>query len=236
MNLNIVALIPARSGSKGIPNKNIKLYKGKPLMVHSIDIANKSKYITDVYVSTDSIEYQNIALQNGAKILWLRNESISGDLSPDIDTFTDFLKWCVWIEIKIPDIIVHLRPTYPNRCVSLLDDCIEKFIEKYNNYDSLRTVVPLNKSPYKMYYIDKDKNNLIPYFKEHHLFKEPFNQARQNFPDSYLHNGCIDIIKTEIIQEYNLLSGNKILPYIMNESETNDIDYIEDFINSENKF
>ena len=68
MNLNIVALIPARSGSKGIPNKNIKLYKGKPLMVHSIDIANKSKYITDVYVSTDSIQYQNIALQNGAKI------------------------------------------------------------------------------------------------------------------------------------------------------------------------
>jgi CMP-N-acetylneuraminic acid synthetase len=67
------------------------------------------------------------------------------------------------------------------------------------------------------------------------MFKEPFNQARQNFPETYLHNGCIDIVKTNIIIKKTLLSGDNILPYIMNENEIDDIDNLSDFTNSENK-
>jgi len=228
--MNIIALIPARSGSKGIPDKNIKLYKGEPLLSHSIKVAHQSKYIKDVYVSTDSVIYQEIALKYNAKITPLRPDEISTDLSPDLDTF----KFCIDNINPIPDIIVHLRPTYPNRNVKLLDDCIEQFLKHYTLYNSLRTVVPIKKSPIKMYYIED--NNLIPYFKEFQKFKygdEPYNQARQNFPDTYLHNGCIDIVKTSTILDNNLLSGNSILPYIMDENECNDIDDIEDFINSE---
>ena len=228
--MNIIALIPARLGSKGIPDKNIKLYKGEPLLSHSIKVAQQSKYIKDVYVSTDSVIYQEIALKYNAKITPLRPDEISTDLSPDLDTF----KFSIDNINPIPDIIVHLRPTYPNRTVQLLDDCIEHFLKHYTLYDSLRTVVPIKKSPIKMYYIED--NNLIPYFKEFQKFKygdEPYNQARQNFPDTYLHNGCIDIVKTSTILDNNLLSGNTILPYIMDENECNDIDDIEDFINSE---
>ena len=75
--MKIIALIPARSGSKGIPHKNIKLYKNKPLLVHSIDIAKESKYISDIYVTTDSEEYSNIAKQNGANVPFIRPEYIS---------------------------------------------------------------------------------------------------------------------------------------------------------------
>jgi CMP-N,N'-diacetyllegionaminic acid synthase len=229
MNLNIIALIPARSGSKGIPDKNIKLYKGLPLLVHSINIAKESKYINDVYVSTDSKEYQDIALKYNSKVTPLRSAEISDDLSPDIDTFKFFLNS---IDSK-PDIIIHLRPTYPNRSVKILDDCIEQFIKNYNLYDSLRTVIPIKKCPLKMYYIENNK--LIPYFKEYNNLIEPYNQARQNFPDTYLHNGCIDIVKTSIILNHNLLSGYSILPYIMDEMENDDIDDIDDFNNSINK-
>jgi N-acylneuraminate cytidylyltransferase len=231
--LNIVALIPARSGSKGIIHKNIKLYKNKPLLVHSIDIAKECKYIKEIYVSTDSEEYQNIAVKNGAHVTPLRPLEISDDLSPDIDTFLFFIQMFKDNNLKIPDLIIHLRPTYPNRKIDTLNECIEKFIENYEKYDSLRTVVKIDKTPIKMYYINN--NNLIPYFDNYKDFIEPFNQARQNFPDTYLHNGCIDIVKTELIINNKLLSGTKIYPYIMNENETYDIDNINDFNKSENK-
>jgi len=227
--LNIVALIPARSGSKGIIDKNIKNYKGIPLLAHSINIALKSEYIKDVYVSSDSIEYNNIAIHYGAKVTPLRPATISNDLSPDIDTFEHFLE----NSLETPDIIIHLRPTYPNRRLELLNNTIETFLKNYDNYDSLRTVVLIKKTPYKMYYIDN--NNLVPFIKNHSSFIEPYNQPRQNFPETYLHNGCIDIIKSSVILNDHLLSGNKILPYIMNEDEINDIDDILDFNNSENK-
>lgn len=231
--LNIVALIPARSGSKGIINKNIKLYKGIPLFAHSIKIALESNYISEVYVSSDSEEYNNIAIQYGAKITPLRSKEISDDLSPDIDTFIHFLNMYKNYK-EIPDIIIHLRPTYPNRSLELLNKTIEYFLNNYDNYDSLRTVVLIKKTPYKMYYIDSN-NILIPYIKEHDMFKEPFNQARQNFPETYLHNGCIDIVKSNIIIKKTLLSGENILPYIMNENEIDDIDNLSDFTISENK-
>ena len=154
--LKIVSLIPARSGSKGIIHKNIKLYKGIPLIGHSIKLSLKSKYISDTYVSTDSKKYQIIAVDLGAKITPLRPASISGDLSPDIDTFKHFIKMFENNNEKIPDIIIQLRPTYPNRSVELLDSCIEEFLKKHNEYDSLRTVAPFKKTPYKMYYIENN--------------------------------------------------------------------------------
>jgi len=230
-NLNIVSLIPSRSGSKGLKDKNIKLYKGIPLLAHSINLSLQCKYINETYVSTDSIEYQEIALKYGSKVTPLRPKEISDDLSPDIDAFKHFIN--MYTEQNRPDIIIHLRPTYPNRNIEILNKCIEEFIENYDNYDSLRTVVMIEKTPYKMYYIEN--NILKPYIKFHPNFSEPFNQARQNFSDTYLHNGCIDIIKTEIILKENLLSGHKIYPFIMNNQELDDIDSINDFIKSENK-
>lgn len=232
--LKIVVLILARSGSKGIPHKNIKLYKGIPLMAHSIKLGLECPYVSDVFVSTDSSKYLEIGISYGARIMDLRNIEISDDLSPDIDAFNHFLKWYFRENGgTYPDLIIQLRPTYPNRNIALLNKCIESFVNSYDNYDSLRTVVEIDKTPYKMYYIED--GILIPYFKIDSRFKEPFNQARQNFKESYLHNGCIDIIKTSIIIDGGLLSGERIMPYIMDKNETDDIDTLNDFLRAENK-
>ena len=232
--LKIVALIPARSGSKTIKHKNIKLYKEIPLIGHSIKIGLECPYIQDVYVSTDSKVYQDIAINLGALVTPLRSSDISNDLSPDIDVFKFFIKMFLDKNEIIPDIIIHLRPTYPNRDIEILNDCIKKFIENYDSYDSLRTVIPLKKTPYKMYHISED-DRLIPIIKNYDYLIEPFNQSRQHFPETYLHNGYIDIVKTEIIINYDLLSGTKIFPYIMSENEIDDIDDLTDFNKSENK-
>ena len=223
--MKILCIIPARSGSKGIPNKNIKNLAGKPLIAWSIEQAKKSKYEMRIIVSTDSEEYAKIAREYGAETPFLRPREISQDLSTDLEFIGHGLE-----ELKnenyVPDFIVQLRPTYPTRKVEILDKTIKLFIENRNKYDSLRTVIPFDKSPYKMYLVEKEE--LIPLFKEVNGIKEPYNQCRQNLPETYLHNGYIDILNSDIIKN-GTISGEKIYQYLMSGDEYHDIDYEKDF-------
>ena len=132
----------------------------------------------------------------------------------------------------IPDIVLQLRPTQPCRKVSTIDECLDIFISNMDNYDSLRTVIPFEKSPFKMYTILN--NNLKPLFNKVNEIDEPFNQCRQVLPQSYLHNGYIDIFKASIVN-YGTISGNNIYPYVMDINDTIDIDYMDDWDNAENK-
>ena len=234
MNENyIVALIPARSGSKGISHKNIKHYKGIPLIYHSINIAKKSKYIQDIIVSTDSEEYKIISEKNGAYCPFLRPSNISDNLSTDYEFIKHYVQWLQLNQGgNMPKLIIQLRPTYPNRDIQHLNECIRIMIEN-EQYTSLRTVVPFDKSPFKMYM--KENNKLIPLFEEINELKEPYNRCRQELPETYLHNGYIDIIRTESFIKYDSITGPNIYAYIMNKDETDDIDYIQDWIKSENK-
>jgi CMP-N,N'-diacetyllegionaminic acid synthase len=223
--MEILCLIPARSGSKGIPNKNIRKLAGKPLLAWSIEQAKQSKHKMRIIVTTDSEEYCEIAKKYGAETPFLRPNEISQDLSTDLE----FIKHSLG-ELKKenynPDFIVQLRPTYPTREVNILDETIDIFIKERNKYDSLRTVIPFDKSPYKMYRIE-DKE-LKPLFREVNGIKEPFNQCRQNLPNTYLHNGYIDILNTDIIENGGI-SGERIYPYLMTGDEYHDIDYEDDF-------
>ena len=233
-NLKIVALIPARSGSKGIPHKNIKGYHNLPLITHSINIAKKSSYITDIVVSTDSNEYKKIAEDNGAKCPFLRPSEISSDLSTDYEFIKHYVEWMQKNDNEnIPDLIVQLRPTYPNRNIFDLNKCIQNMIEN-EEYSSLRTVIPYEKSPYKMY-LTKD-HILKPLFEEVNGLNEPYNRCRQDLPTTYLHNGCIDVIRTSSFIKYNSITGPEIYAYIMDKEEVNDIDNLEDWGKSELKF
>jgi CMP-N,N'-diacetyllegionaminic acid synthase len=233
-NLKIVALIPARSGSKGIPHKNIKDYCDLPLICHSIKIAQKSSFITDIIVTTDSEEYKEIVEKNGAKCPFLRPKDLSGDLSTDYDFIKHYIRWAQVCDAKnIPDMIVQLRPTYPNRNICDLNRCIQIMI-KNNEYTSLRTVIPNTKTPYKMYLTEG--NVLKPLFEEINGLNEPYNRCRQDLPDTYLHNGCIDIIRVSSFLKYDSITGSKIYAYIMDKEEVNDIDSVEDWNQSELKF
>lgn len=224
--MKILCIIPARSGSKSLPHKNIKLFKDKPLLAHSIIQAKQSKHKMRIIVSTDSEKYAKIAREYGAVTPFLRPKEISGDLSTDYEFIKHAINYLKKNENYIPDIIVQLRPTYPTRKVNILDDTIDTFINNYDKYTSLRTVVPIEKCPQKMYYIEH--NTLIPYFNKWNNIKEPYNKCRQEFPITYLHNGYIDILKTKIL-EHNTITGDNIYPYILSETELYDIDTENDF-------
>lgn len=223
--LEILCIIPARSGSKGIIDKNIIDYNGKPLLSWSIIQAKNSKYKMKIIVSTDSEKYKKIAIEYGAEVPFLRPPEISQDLSTDFECINHCVKWLEKNENYKSDIILHLRPTSPNRSVTLIDDCLDNFIKNRSNYDSLRSVIPFDKSPFKMYKISN--NHLLPLFRSIDDIYEPYNQARQILPQCYLHNGYVDILNTNILQ-YSTISGNKILPYIMKEEHNIDIDNPKD--------
>lgn len=262
--LNIHAIIPARGGSKGIPRKNIIDYKGKPLIAHSIELALKCPLIDKVIVSTDSEEIAEIAKKYGADVPFIRPSKYATDESRDIGFFKHYLKYLENIIMNdtlpssleldnklqnkinniFPDIIVQLRPTSPNRTLDELTDTIKTFMSSdvYHVYDSLRTVVPVNKSPYKMYRIEnhtikkKKSECLVPLFNEYFdVFKkkhieEPYNAPRQVLPKCYVHDGYIDIVKTLTIYDKNSVTGDLIYPYVRNieQDEICDIDTPKD--------
>ena len=136
-------------------------------------------------------------------------------------------------ENYIPDIVLQLRPTQPLRKIETIDKCIDIFIENRNNYDSLRTVIEFEKSPYKMYNIVD--NQLLPLFNEINNIKEPYNQCGQILPKTYLHNGYIDIFNADIINN-NTISGLNIYPYVMNKNDVIDIDTYDDWIKRQKIF
>ena len=233
--MNILCIIPARSGSKGIPDKNIRSFHGKPLLAWTIIQALKCKYKMKIIVSTDSEKYAKIAKEYGAEVPFLRPKEISDDLSTDLEFIKYTSENLELLHHYKSDIILQLRPVTPNRSVKIINNCLDTFIRNFDEYDSLRTVINSEKSPYKMYSINEEDNKLIPLFENVNNLKESYNQPRQILPKVYLHNGYIDILKTDIIKN-DLISGNKIYPYIMDKTDNIDIDYENDWINAEKNF
>ncbi len=221
--MKILAIIPARSGSKSIKNKNIVKYKDKPLLAHSILSAKASSNINRIILSTDSKQYQKIGKKFGAEVPFLRPKKISSDRSWDIQ----YIKHCCNFlkrENYIPDLIVLLRPTTPNRNVKVIDKGITYFLKNKKKYDSMRSVSLFNQPPHKML---KIKNNRLIGFFDDYIKGEYYAGPRQNFPKTYLPNGYVDIHKPNFFMnsKSNRLCG-RILPFIT--EETLDIDEKKD--------
>jgi CMP-N-acetylneuraminic acid synthetase len=221
--VEIFALIPARSGSKLIPDKNIRIIGGKPLLAHSVSHALASKLINRAIVSTDSPVYAEIARKYGAEVPFLRPSEFSQDSSTDLEVFTHALKWLAENEGYVPDICVHLRPTYPIRKIEDIDKVIQILIEN-PDIDSVRSVTLSKETPMKMWFRG-DNGLLSPVVKTE--LNEPYNLPRQLLPQTYLQNACIDAVRTRVITEMKSMTGTKIFGYVMNENF--DIDTEEQF-------
>lgn len=215
----IIAIIPARSGSKSIKNKNIVKLFGKPLISHSIKLAKRCKLISRVIVSTDSNKIKNIALKYGAEVPFLRPKKYAQDNSKDFEVFEHCLSWLKKNENYKPDLVLHLRPTYPIRNLSIIKDAL-LLASSNKNYDSIRSVCEPIQHPFKMYKLKK--NYLIPYIGNSN--KEFGNFPRQKLPKIFWHNGYLDIIKYSTIMKLKSISGDKIIPYYLDSSEIHDID------------
>jgi CMP-N,N'-diacetyllegionaminic acid synthase len=221
-----VALIPARSGSKRIKDKNILKINGHPLLAYTIKAAIQCKLFNKVICVTDSKKYAKIAKKYGAEVPLLRPKSISHEKSPDIE-------WVTWI-MKILnkknnyDIFSILRPTSPFRNTKTIKRAWNKFIKK-KNYDSLRAIEKCKQHPGKMW---KIKKNLIYPILKNKINKIP-SHSRQypDLPKIYIQNASLEIAWTKVLNKKQpSIAGKKIIPFLTKKNEGFDINDQEDLI------
>ncbi|MGH9970708.1 MAG: cytidylyltransferase domain-containing protein [Pyrinomonadaceae bacterium] len=214
MSEQVLALIPARGGSKGIPRKNVMIIAGKPLIAYSILQALASKWINRVIVSTDDEEIAHVAKAWGAEVPFSRPREYAQDLSPDIDVFRHALEWLRDNEGYEPDLIVHLRPPGPARRAELIDQAIE-LLAAHPEADAVRSVSVALQTPYKMWRVGNE-SYLEPVLGIEGI-PDCQSLPRQQLPLVYWQNGYVDVIRPRAILDKNSMWGERALPFIVNE-------------------
>ena len=211
--------MPARGGSKSIPMKNIAPLAGKPLIAHTIEVAQHCQLISRIVVSTDSERIRDIGLSLGAEAPFLRPAELAEDDTTGLPVFLHALEWLHEHEGYRPEIVVHMRPTPPLRRPERVDEAVETLIND-PEADSVRAVSPPLQNPFKMWAIGE------PYLEPliDIGIPEPYNQPRQKLPTVYWQTGYIDIIRTATLTEKNSMTGDHILPYVMEDQFVVEID------------
>ncbi|HEX5837846.1 MAG TPA: acylneuraminate cytidylyltransferase [Anaerolineales bacterium] len=223
----ILALIPARGGSKGIPRKNIRSFAGYPLIAWSIAAARQSELVTRLIVSTDDEEIASVARQYGAETPFLRPEELAQDKTTDLPVFEHTLQWLEENEGYRPEMMVQLRPTSPIRPRGMLDGAIRILIE-HADADCVRGVVPAGQNPFKMWRFDDEDQPMKPLLSVAGI-AEPYNAPRQILPPVYWQTGHIDVIRVSTIRNKQSLTGDVIYPLVIDPRYTVDIDNLSDW-------
>lgn len=215
-----LAIIPARSGSKGLPDKNIRLLADKPLMAYSIDAAKESGLFDRVYVSTDSEKYRQIAMDCGATVPFLRPETLAGDTASSWDVVKQALQMFSEMGEEYDEIAL-LQPTSPLRKA----EDIRKAHELMEEKDALAIigVCPMDHSP--LWSNTLPENGSMAGF----IRPEVMQASRQALPDYYRINGAMYFIKKECLEHIETLYENRCFAYVMPPQRSVDIDTITDF-------
>lgn len=211
----IIGIIPARSGSKGLKDKNIKELCGKPLIAYTIEAAKQSGVFDCIMVSTDSEKYARIAREHGASVPFLRSSENSSDKSGSWDVVREVL---ANLNEKF-DIVVLLQPTSPLRTFQHIKEAVDLFFEK-----DADTVCSVCETPHPMFWC----NTLNEDLSMMDFIKKEYQKRRQELPKSYTLNGAIYICKTKYIDNLDFYS-NKSFAYVMNKNSSIDIDENLDF-------
>ena len=217
----VLAIIPARGGSKGIQRKNIKSLAGKPLIAWTIEEAKKSKYIDRLILSSEDQEIMKVAKELGCEVPFIRPMELAQDDTPGVETVVHAINT---LKEKY-DYVCLLQPTSPLRGNEDLDDCIQKFV--HTNSFSCASITKTSISPYWMYKLG-GKNRLMPLFPSLH---ETSN--RQDLPETYLLNGAIYVVDSKWFLKNKSFINNSTMPYLMELCNSIDIDSELDFITCE---
>jgi len=223
----VLALIPARSRSKGVPNKNVRPLGGHPLMAWSIAACLRSAEIGRTIVSTDSADYAATARALGAEAPFLRPAEISGDRARDYDFVVHALDWLA-SRGEEPGYVVHIRPTTPFRDPALVDEAIRAF-KAAADATALRSVHEMSESAYKTFEIAQG-GRLKRVGTDSSALDEA-NDARQQFPPTYVANGYVDVLATAFIREARLIHGNRVMAFVT--PPVVEVDTEEDFAHLE---
>lgn len=217
----IPAIIPARGGSKGLPGKNIKEIAGKPLIAWTIEAALKSRYISDVIVTTDSEEIADISKSYGAWVPFLRPPELAADNSSAIDVYLHAVENLNSNFDKNFNDFVVLQPTSPLRRAEHIDDAVQLFWE--HSADSVISLVEANHPPFWYKRID-EQNKIVSLFDD-----AKYSRNRQELPKSYLPNGAILVLKYGLLSKSKSYYSENTYPYIMKQEDSVDIDNLIDF-------
>ncbi len=222
---DVLAVVPARGGSKGLPRKNIRQLHGHPLLAYAIAAGKQSHSVSRTICSTDDFEIQQHALACGAEVPFLRPPSLAQDISPDLPLFLHALQWFDEHQHWKPEIVVHLRPTSPIRFPGQVDTAIELLINN-PHATSVRAVCPSPCTPYKMWR-PGERGQEGEAFMEPLLqipgITEPFNHPRQELPVTWWQTGGLDVIRVSTILEGSM-TGKNVLPLMTDQNYAVDID------------
>lgn len=219
----VIAVIPARSGSKGIKDKNIADVCGFPLIAYSIMAARKCERISRIIVSTDSEIYGEIARSYGAEVPFLRPKEISGSESQDIEYLSHALRYLGEKEGKVPEFLVLLRPTTPIRDVGLIRQAIA-VIKENETASAVVSVHEAKECPYKWMKVGKEGHLESPFYG---MKPDDVNLPRQSFDKLLIPDGYVDVLKSKTILEEGCVYGQRAIPFFVLQ-EVIDIDSAED--------
>jgi N-acylneuraminate cytidylyltransferase len=220
--LEVLALVPARGGSKSIPRKNVLSVNGKPLIAWSIEQGLQARTITRVICTTDDDEIADVAKRFGAEVPFRRPVEISGDMAVDFEFHLHALEWLRDNEGYLPDLVVQLRPTHPIRRPTTLDRAVE-LLAAHPEADSLRAVRKAVFTPYKMWRLGRD-GFLMPLLTIEGM-PDPYNMPRDILPPVLQQDGYVDITRPRTVFEQGSTTGKHIIPFPVDDEPEIDIDY-----------
>lgn len=224
----VLAIVPARGGSKGIPRKNIRPFAGYPLIAYSIAAGLQAATVTRTIVSTDDKEIAAVARQFGAETPFIRPAELAQDKTTDLPVFQHALHWLAKHENYRPDVVVQLRPTSPIRPRDCVDRAVRLLLD-HQDADCVRGVVPAGQNPHKMWRLPEGENGPMKNLLDVSGIPEPYNAPRQILPDVYWQTGHVDAIRTATILQKGSMSGERIYPLIIDPRYTVDLDNLYDW-------
>jgi len=223
--LDVLAVIPARGGSKGLLRKNLRLLQGHPLLAYSVAAGRQAASVTRVICTTDDAEIATVARQYGAETPFLRPAELAGDLTLDLPVFQHVLDWFAKNEGWNPEIVVHLRPTSPVRFPGQVEEAIA-LLRADREATAARTVCLAPCNPYKMWRLPEDRDDNEPYMTnllDAPGIAEPYNHPRQELPPVWWQTGVIDVVRSDVILNGSM-TGKRILPFRTDSRYVVDID------------
>jgi len=226
--MNIVTVIPASGGSKSVPKKNIRPLHGKPLLQYSVEYSHLCSLVSHTVVSTDSTEIAAIAQTCGAEVPFLRPSDLAQDDTPDFPVFRHALEALELEWGEQIDALVLLRPTSPLRPKGLIERGV-KLLKQFPAATSVRSVARAQEHPYRQWQIEEDF--IVGFVSSPH---EPYNIPRQKLPEVYFQTGDLEIVRRETLLSGSI-SGDKVLPLIIQPEEMVDIDHEADLREAERR-
>lgn len=217
--MEVLALIPARGGSRGLPRKNVVNFLGRPLIAWTIAAAAEAKVVTRIMVSTDDEEIASVARNEGAEVPFMRPRELARDDTLDWPVFVHALEWLSANQNYRPDLILHLRPTTPLRTSAMIDEGVA-LLAAAPGADSLRSVCTPYNNPFKMWLIEDGR--LRPLIDTD--IAEAYNQPRQNLPAAWWQTGTLDVTRPRTVIEKCSMTGDVIIPYVIDSRMACDID------------